>query len=321
MAMRSELPKPPEELLRRIAGRRVLVVGDPCLDEYRYGTVRAIAREAPVACLGEEERVHVPGQATNVAVNVVALGGRATVVGVLGGDAAGGCLLELLRERGVEFAGVISPDRPTTDRLKLVATEPDAQHVFHSYREENSPLAQGEGERLLDKARDHLLSSDAVIVSDYSCGSVFGGMVDLVRESGRPWVGDTRNRLETMAGATCLKPNGREVYLWAERHGSSVESFGETCELCRRELGLRWLCLTLGGGGLELYNEGGVERSPALCPPHLVRDHTGAGDTVSAVLGLALAAGLTPGETATLASWAAADVVAQPGTSVPRLPA
>lgn len=319
--MRSETPKPPKGLLVRLAGHRVLVLGDPCLDEYRFGPVKAIAKEAPVACLNEMDRVYAPGQATNVAANAAALGGRVTVIGVLGDDPAGRHLLALLRERGVEFDGVISGDRPTTDRLKLVATEPDAQHVFHSYREENSPLARAERVRLLEKMRYHLLRADAVIVSDYSCGSVFEEIVAFVRESGKPWVGDTRTSLETLAGATSLKPNEREIRLWARRTALAEETdLGVICELYRRELDLRWLCLTRGHLGLELYHGGGVERSSALCPLHLVRDHTGAGDTVTAVLGLALAAGLTPGETAELASWAAADVVAQSGTSVPRVP-
>ncbi len=309
-------------MLGRLAGRRVLVIGDPCLDEYRFGPVKAIAKEAPVACLNERNRVYAPGQATNVAANAAALGGRVTVIGVLGDDPAGRRLLVLLRERGVGFDGVISGDRPTTDRLKLVATEPDAQHVFHSYREENSPLARVERGRLLDEARDHLPRADAVVVSDYSCGAVFSPMINLVKESGKPWVGDTRAHLENLAGATSLKPNEWEVRLWARRAALEEEAdLGGICERCRRDLDLRWLCLTLGHHGLDLYHEGGVEKASALCPPHLVRDHTGAGDTVTAVLGLALAAGLTPGETAELASWAAADVVAQPGTSVPRVPA
>jgi rfaE bifunctional protein kinase chain/domain len=318
MAVISEMPSPPERLLEKIAGRKVLVVGDPCLDEYRYGPVGAIAREAPVACLDERERVYAPGQATNVAANAAALGGRVTVVGVLGDDPAGERLAGLLRERGVDFAGVVLPGRPTTDRLKIAATEPDAQHVFHSYREERSPLAPETAGRLLDTARGRLAKSDAVVVSDYSNGAVFPEMIALVRSSGRPWAGDTRNPLQDMAGATCLKPNAREVRLWAA--GSDESDWGALCERCRRELGLRWLCLTLGDSGLELYHDGGLEKTPALCPRHLVRDHTGAGDTVTAVLGLALAAGLTPAETTALASWAAADVVAQTGTSVPRLP-
>jgi rfaE bifunctional protein kinase chain/domain len=318
MAVTLEMPSPPERLLEKIAGCELLVVGDPCLDEYRYGPVGAIAREAPVACLDERERVYAPGQATNVAVNAAALGGRVTVVGVLGDDSAGERLSDLLRERGVAFAGTVLPDRPTTDRLKLVATEPDAQHVFHSYRETRSPLDDGDAWRLLEAVRERLPRSDAAIVSDYSNGAVFGEMVSLVRDSGRPWAGDTRSPLEHLAGASCLKPNAREVRLWAA--GSEGSDWGALCERCRRELGLRWLCLTLGDSGLELYHGGGVEKSSALCPPHLVRDHTGAGDTVTAALGLALAAGLTPEETVELASWAAADVVAQPGTSTPRLP-
>jgi len=317
MAVVSQMPSPPERLLEKIAGCEVLVVGDPCLDEYRYGPVDAIAREAPVACLDERGRVYAPGQATNVAANAAALGGRVTLVGVLGDDPAGERLADLLRERGVAFAGVLSPDRPTTDRLKMVATEPDAQHVFHSYREERSPLDSDTAGRLLEAVRGRLTKSDAVVVSDYSNGAVFPETIALVRGSGRPWVGDTRNPLVNFSGATCLKPNAREVRLWAA--DSEASDWEALCGRCRRELGLRWLCLTLGDSGLELYHDGGVEKTPALCPRHLVRDHTGAGDTVTAVLGLALAAGLTLAETTALASWAAADVVAQTGTSVPRI--
>lgn len=317
MAVMSEMPSPPERLLEKIAGREVLVVGDPCLDEYRYGPVGAIAREAPVACLDERERVYAPGQATNVAANAAALGGRVTVVGVIGDDPAGERLTGLLREWGVDFAGVVRPDRPTTDRLKIVATEPDAQHVFHSYREQRSPLDPDTAVRLLEAVRGRLAKSDAVVVSDYSNGAVFPEMIALVRESGRPWAGDTRNPLVNFSGATCLKPNAREVRLWAA--DSETSDLGALCERCRRELNLQWLCLTLGDDGLELYHDAGLEKTAALCPRHLVRDHTGAGDTVTAVLGLALAAGLTPAETTALASWAAADVVAQTGTSVPRV--
>ena len=307
-------------LLEKVAGRRILVIGDPCLDEYRYGPVGAIAKEAPVSCLAENKRDYAPGQAANVAANTAALGGSVTHLGILGDDPPGARLSSILREAGVGFDGVVSPDRPTTDRLKLVATDPDTQHVFHSYREENSPLNREDKVLLLDRARAHLPRADAVILSDYMGGTVFTEMVDLVRESGRPWVGDTRSPLETLRDAHSLKPNEREVRLWARGAGIEGADFDEVCDTCRRKLALRWLCLTRGSRGLTLFHEAGFERIAALCPSHLVRDHTGAGDTVTAVLGLALAAGLSPAESAELASWAAADVVAQSGTSLPRIP-
>jgi len=315
--MDSTQPQRPGELLERLRGLPVLVVGDLCLDEYRYGPVRAIAQEAPVACLDEAERVRVPGQAANVAANLAGLGARVSVVALLGTDEAGGRLRGLLEAVSVALDGVLESSRPTTEKLKLVATEPDGQHVYHCYRESREPLELAEEARLLRSLEDPLRECAAVVVSDYGNGVVGDVLLESIRSVKKPWVADTRNDLGGFHGAGCLKPNRREVELWWRDRGGGEVAFADKAESCRRELGLDWLCVSRGSRGLELYHAEGRERLPALCPPHLVVDFTGAGDTVSAALGLALAGGCRPEEAARLASLAAADVVARPGTSTP----
>jgi len=313
-------PSEIEALLRAVRGRSLLVVGDLCLDEYRYGAVTAIAKEAPVACLDEAERLIAPGQAANVAANAAVLGGEVRVVAVLGADGEGRRLNALLGELGVDTGGVLElAERPTTAKLKLVATAPDEQHVFHSYRERRGPLADDVIEWLRGLIVEAGADCAAVVVSDYGNGVVDDRLLETVRSINKPWLADTRDDLGRFAGAACLKPNRREVELWWRCGSGGTASLADKAAGCRRELGLDWLCVTRGRLGMDLYHADGRLRREALCAPRRVVDATGAGDTVSAALGLALAAGLNPTGAVELASCAAADVVARPGTSLPRL--
>jgi D-beta-D-heptose 7-phosphate kinase/D-beta-D-heptose 1-phosphate adenosyltransferase len=292
-----------EELLERAATRRVLVVGDLMLDRYVSGRVDRVSPEAPVpVVLVEEERAAIGG-AGNVAANVTALGATCEVVGCVGDDAEGERLLAELEARRVGSSGVVTTaERPTTVKTRVHAKH---QQIVRFDREVAHDVEADIAAVLIGSISDLAAESDALVVQDYNKGVLTREVVEAVRataeRSGIPVIVDPKRRgFFEYAGATVFKPNEREL---------DDEAW---MEATRRRLACSHLLVTLGDRGMALQTDAG----------HLVRlataaqgvyDVSGAGDTVSATLAVAMAAGATVTEAAVLANHAAAVEVGRPG--------
>lgn len=311
------------ELVPRLAGRRVLVVGDVTLDEYLYGRATRLSREAPVPVLELLRRELILGGAANPARNIVALGSAATQVGVVGADEEGRQLRALLREAAIVDAGlIVSLGRPTTLKTRVLADEAPRlpQQVARIDRLDRAPLSHDEEALVLAALAEHIPLHDAVICSDYQLGLLTPTVVDAVRVGckahGVRFCVDAQGNSRYYAGADLFRCNNREAEaaLGTPLRGEAAYAAG--LAQLRDELGARLVIVTRGPEGLSLIGEGVAYAHMPAARASEVYDTTGAGDTFIAVTTLALAAGLRPLDAARLANAAAALVVRRYGNAV-----
>ena len=309
-------------LVRSFPERRVLVVGDLLADQFLFGEISRVSREAPVLILRHERTETVPGGAANCVMNLASLGARASIVGVVGEDETGRALVEQLEAAGVDCGGVItSPSSRTTTKVRVLAGQahsPRQQVIRVDY--ESAPLADAALEaEIVRLIREKETAAEAVVVSDYNYGVASPGAVAHLRETtsagGRPVLVDSRFRLRDFSGFTSATPNEDEVeHILGQRLAgdAALEAKGEQL---RRELGFKALLVTRGKEGSMLF-EGGAEplRIRAVGSLDAV-DVTGAGDTVIAAYALALASGATFAEAAHLSNHAGGLVVMKRGTA------
>jgi D-beta-D-heptose 7-phosphate kinase/D-beta-D-heptose 1-phosphate adenosyltransferase len=297
---------------------RVLVIGDLILDEYLRGRVERISPEAPVPVLSSHRREAVPGGAANVANNLAALGCDVLLCGTVGDDGDGERLLALLAERNIRTHGVIRDrSRPTTHKLRVVAHQ---QQVLRIDREESRAADDTVVTDALEIARHSLAEVDGVICSDYQKGFVtpelLAGLVEATHAGGKRLVVDPKgSNYSRYRGFDLLTPNRAEL---AEAVGYSVEASADRDRAARQIFEVTaatGLLVTCGRDGMVLYERSGeVHSVPAEARE--VFDVTGAGDTVAAVVGLGLFAGVPLADAARLANAAASIVVGKLGTAI-----
>jgi rfaE bifunctional protein kinase chain/domain len=308
----------------KLAGRRVLVIGDLCLDEYLIGRADRLSREAPVPVLEFQQRFTVPGAAANPALNIVALGSRAVVVGVVGDDEAGFMLRERLMERGVDVEGiVVDPTRPTTVKMRVLAelSLRFPQQIVRIDRQERRPLGQRTRRKLLAVLRDRAPEVDAVLFSDYRSGVVDALMVrETLRLSaahGCLVTADSQGELRKFRDLMLVRCNREEAELALGRALRTEEALERALRELQRRLRAQGVVVTLGGDGMALVDAHGAFDCFPAANRSEVFDTTGAGDTVIAVLTLACAAGAPLREAAQLANVAAGIVVRRLGNATP----
>jgi rfaE bifunctional protein kinase chain/domain len=299
----------------RLAGRRVLVVGDLVLDEYVTGRMTRISREAPVPIVEVVEHEDRAGSAANPAANIIGLGSDASIVGVVGCDAAGERLTNRLRAVGVDSRGLVRLDSiKTSTKTRILAEGYTGGLHGHQQVMRLDDLAQlpasavGACAECVTKLAPDF---DAVLLSDYRGGVVGHASIDAARASGRPIAVDSQGDLRRFRALDLIKVNQAEAQ--AALGSDDVYAGGEGL---RRELEARVLIVTLGADGMLVFDGG---PAPELVPAVRVSqvfDVTGAGDTVIAVLTLGLVAGLSTRRSAELASAAASVVVRQLGVAV-----
>ncbi|MHB1071489.1 MAG: D-glycero-beta-D-manno-heptose-7-phosphate kinase [Gemmatimonadaceae bacterium] len=302
------------ELLGGARGRRIVVVGDAMLDVYLRGDVDRISPEAPVPVVRVRERKHALGGAANVAQNVAAAGARCDLVAAIGDDRGGETLRTMLREIGADRDTLVRVDRPTTVKTRVVAR---SQQVVRVDEEEDADLEGAEIERLLEAARDAVAGADALVLEDYNKGvlvpRVITETIAAARARGLPIVVDPKYRnFFLYRGATVFKPNRRELEaaLGAAVDLEHPQALPQTLE----RLGVDHLLLTLGERGMALLSATeAVRRVPTVARE--VYDVVGAGDTVTAYLATALAAGGTVAEAAVIANYAAGVEVGKLGAA------
>jgi D-beta-D-heptose 7-phosphate kinase/D-beta-D-heptose 1-phosphate adenosyltransferase len=294
----------------------VLVVGDLMLDEYIWGDVRRISPEAPVPVVEVRGRTHVAGGAGNTAAGVVALGGRASLAGVVGEDEDGRRLLDVLGAAGIDCGGVLRvPDRMTTTKTRVIA---HSQQVVRADHEERAPVPKAVEDAILDWAEGHTAAGGALVLSDYAKGVVSADLaariIGLGRDRGRPVVVDPKGHdYAKYRGATILTPNVHEVERAAHQPVETYEEVVAASQRLSESLDGSALLVTRGAEGMLLVSGGDLVGIPAEAQD--VYDVTGAGDTVVAVLAAALAAGAELEAAVRLANTAAGIAVSKVGTA------
>lgn len=299
-------------------GRRVAVVGDLMLDEFLTGTVERISPEAPVPVLTYGSHRHMLGGAGNAARSVAALGGRVALVGLVGEDAAGAAVLAEAAARGVDASGVVvAPRRSTTQKTRVIA---GTQQIVRVDREAAGNPGAAAREALRLSALAAVADSDAVVISDYDKGALSPALIRAIVEACRaraiPCVVDAKAAHPSLRGATVLTPNLGELARMTGRRIATPDDLDRAATSVVRKLSLDALLVTRSEDGVSLFLPDGPRTDiPALATE--VHDVTGAGDTVAAVVALALASGLAMPEAAELANLAAAVVVRKVGTDAP----
>ncbi len=305
------------EVLDSLQGLPVLVLGDVMLDIYLSGRVERISPESPVPVVVVESREQRLGGAANVARNIAALGGKPRLLAIRGEDATGLDLAACLESRGIAADElVVDPERPSSVKTRVLGA---GQQICRYDSETRRPAA---GRVLAELERRALACLDevkAVVLSDYGKGVLVDELVEKVvaaaRERGLPVVVDPKEgHFAAYRGVDLVTPNKVEAgasYGLPIRSDEDLETVGAGLQ---ERLGLGALMITLGEGGIALFEgEGPSRRFPAKA--RQVFDVTGAGDTVVATLSLALAAGASLDEGAALANHAAGIVVGEIGTA------
>jgi D-beta-D-heptose 7-phosphate kinase/D-beta-D-heptose 1-phosphate adenosyltransferase len=279
--------------------------------------VARISPEAPIPVveINEKDRM-VPGGAANVACNITALGGKSSIIGTMGRDRAGKELVQQLKNRKVDTKGILAlADRPTTEKTRVIA---NTQQVVRFDREIKSALSEGQAARVVQKAVSAIRNADGVIFEDYNKGlltpSVIRKIVAFAKAKKKIVTVDPKfQNFFEFKGVTVMKPNMKEVTeaLGTEAVGEKFEAIGFKV---MKKLNCQSVVLTRSENGMTIFEKGQPPRTiPTVARE--VYDVSGAGDTVIATLTLALAAGATLLQAATLANYAAGIEVGKLGVA------
>ena len=307
-----------------LRNRKVVVVGDIVADEFVYGRVARVSREAPVLILEYDSTEIVPGGAGNAANNVAALGGRATLVAVVGRDVPGRRVVAALHRRvdSRYLLRVAQAPTPVKTRILAGGIHSAKQQVVRIDRGVTQPVEPAVRQSFEKAALDAAQNGDAVLISDYGSGLITPRFVDRVRKTLRaaklpiPVLIDTRYGLLKYTGLTACTPNESEV---EQALGVQIDDNLKTLERAGREIlertRMEAVLITRGSRGMALF----IRKGPTLHIPIFgtdsIVDVTGAGDTVVSTVALALAAGSSFEGAARLANYAGGLVVMKRGTA------
>ena len=313
-------------LIDAIAGRRLLIVGDLIADEFIYGEIARVSREAPVLILNYDSTEVVPGGAGNAANNVAALGGAARIIGLTGRDETGRRLLATLKRRRVDVKDVIRPTgytTPTKTRILAGGIHSAKQQVVRIDRGTRRRATPAERARVAAAALAATASIDGVLISDYGFGLVTPRLVAAIRRAARTRTGtrppilvDSRYELARYTGLTAATPNEAEAEALAgESIGDDVRALERVGRRLLEATRMGALLVTRGSRGMALFERGQATRHIPIFGSDEIADVTGAGDTVIATMTLAMAAGASAYDAAQLANIAGGIVVMKRGTA------
>ncbi|MCW5200549.1 D-glycero-beta-D-manno-heptose-7-phosphate kinase [Desulfobulbus sp. F4] len=309
------------DIIDRFGEARILVIGDVILDQFIWGTVSRISPEAPVPVVNVTKEELLLGGSANVVRNIVSLGGRCALCGIIGDDTMGNELLRLMQAAGAPTDGLIKGRRPTTIKTRVVAQR---QQVVRYDREKTGPPSAPTLQRLLAYLEKNLAQFDAVLVSDYAKGVVCGPLMERLNEllaelrrTGRPLpliVDPKPVNAQLFSGATVITPNNFEAAKISGIEITDEDSLLAAARTIKKMLDCKAVLITQGEAGMALLED---ENDMVLIPTMAkeVFDVTGAGDTVAAALSLGLAAGCSMTESAIIANHAAGIVVGKVGTA------
>lgn len=311
------------DIVNRFADRRVVVFGDLIADEFVYGRIARVSREAPVLILEYDSTEVLPGGAGNAAHNAAALGARVSLVGVVGRDEAGRRMLAALPRR-VSLDGVTRPgDYATPKKTRILAggIHSAKQQVVRIDRK-NEGITDDHRTSVERAARRAVRGADGILVSDYGSGLVKPAFVAELARSARPRdrrppvLVDSRYALTRYARLTACTPNESEV---EQVLGVTIDDNLRVLEKAGRTLldrtKMEAVLVTRGGRGMALFEPNKQTVHIPIYGSDQIADVTGAGDTVMATMTLALASGATFEEAARLANYAGGIVVMKRGTA------
>jgi rfaE bifunctional protein kinase chain/domain len=303
-------------ILKEFTRKKILVIGDLILDRYIWGKVDRISPEAPVPVVEVTKEDFLLGGASNVAHNIVALGGSATIVGVVGNDRAGDVLTNLLDKQGIECHGAFRCSRNTIVKTRVIAHN---QQVVRFDKEDKDRLDGKTAVRLFEYIREVIHDHDAVIISDYKKGVISSELIKAVLKSAKPShifvsVDPKVGHFKFYKNVSLITPNLAEASLASGIEIKDEGSLINAGKTLLKSLSCDAVLITRGEQGMSLFEKEKVTHIPTVTKD--VYDVTGAGDTVIAAFTLAYAAGAGMKNAAVIANHAAGIVVTKVGTAV-----
>ncbi len=304
------------KVLKEFGKQRILVIGDLILDRYIWGKVDRISPEAPVPIVEVTKEDFLLGGASNVANNIRALGGSATIVGVIGNDRAGDVLTNLLDKQGIRCQGVVRCSRNTIVKTRIIAHN---QQVVRFDREDKERLDGKISKEILEYIRGVLPDHNAVIISDYKKGVVSSELIGEILKNAKPShifvsVDPKVSHFRFYKGVSLITPNLVEASLASGIEIKDEKSLISAGKTLLKKLSCDAVLITRGEQGMSLFEKEKVTHIPTVTKD--VYDVTGAGDTVIAAFTLAHAAGASLKNAAVIANHAAGIVVGKVGTAV-----
>jgi rfaE bifunctional protein kinase chain/domain len=326
-AKNSSQPRTQQERLLRIIDQfpklSVAVLADLVADEFVFGEIARVSREAPVLILKHRERTVVPGGGANAIYNLADLGVNVLPVGVVGDDEPGKLLLKAFRQKRIPISGILRlKGRSTVTKTRILAgqTHSSRQQVVRVDREPETALDAHTVRDLILAANGYAKVADALLISDYGYGAATPQILDAVRAknnlNGIAITLDSRYRMLEYTGVTAATPNEPEVEeALRTKIGTDTERLHKAGRLLLQKMKLDSLIITRGRHGMVSFKR---QNQPVEIPIHGtddVADVTGAGDTVIATFTAALAAGADSEDAARLANYAGSVVVMKRGTA------
>lgn len=306
-----------EAMVDKLKDVAVLVVGDLMIDEFIYGKVERISPEAPVPVVDVSSTTYTPGGAGNVVNNIYALGGKVYPTGVIGDDGTGKKLIKDFKAKGIEIDGVIiDSERPTTLKSRIIA---HSQQLIRVDREQRTDIEEWVCKQILSFCRMVIEEVQSIVISDYGKGVINPRLLEEIIPLGKKYnipiiVDPKESHFLSYKGVTLITPNVHEAGNLIHKKITDEESLIEVGKSILSQLKCRGVLITRGEKGMTLFEEN-EELTHIPTVAREVYDVTGAGDTVVAVIALALGAGFEMKIAAQLANFAAGIVVEKVGTA------
>jgi rfaE bifunctional protein kinase chain/domain len=308
-------------IIEKYPQQKILVIGDFIADIYIYGKPFQLSREAPVVVIRHESEDIVPGGAGNAANNLASLGGQVFAVGILGNDDTGNSVRTHLSEKKVNVDGLLlSHIMTSTSKTRIMAGDE------HTSKQQVTRVDKINKESIPSRLQEKIYECfirlsqdvDGVVVSDYGMGVTFRRIISKLQSIAeqKVVVVDSRYQLRKFRGVTAITPNESETEMATRRRLVSNQDVTRAANALKKKLDVKAVLITRGNLGMTLLEEQtGISHIPIVGKDDIT-DVTGAGDTVTTVFALSLAAGATFHEAASLANYAADIVVMKSGTAV-----
>ncbi len=301
----------------------VTVLGDLVADEFVFGEISRVSREAPVLILKHRERTILPGGGANAIYNLADLGVSVLPVGIVGNDEPGRMLLQRFRQKHIPTSGILrAPKYTTVTKTRILAgmTHSSRQQVVRVDREPDVAPDPHLTRELVLAAKEYARASDALLVSDYGYGAATPEILSAVRSNGAlkniPITLDSRYRMLEYSGVHAATPNEPEVETFLRiKIGNDWSKVVSAGERIMKQMKLQSLVITRGRDGMVAFSRRHRPVDIPIFGSDEVADVTGAGDTVIATFTAALAAGAETEEAARLANYAGGIVVMKRGTA------
>jgi len=314
-------------LLDKLKPSKIVVLGDLILDEFIFGYVNKLSREAPIPIIVKKSHEYVPGGSANAANNINYLGGQAYSIGVVGNDISADNLINILKNNGVNTDYIVRDlNNPTITKTRISASSRQSvkQQVARlDTLPNNLPLSKKIEDKIIDNLNKAIKFCNTILISDYKYGVVSNRVIDycnfLSREKNINLIIDSQDNLAKFQKAKIITPNQPEAEDVVGFEINNKDTLYKAGKILLELTNSEAILITRGSEGMALFeNNGDITEVPAFNKKE-VFDVTGAGDTVVATISLALSSGLTLKEAMYLSNLAASIVVKKFGTSTTTL--